>query len=107
MSKGGRCLLCAPERVRLATNEELGEMFTLRAAQADLERLLTADQDDEDVFVDNRPGRDGQDPEEDEPAPGEDMFVDEDEGDAPIELIEEDADDERDGNLAPPDGEAG
>ena len=95
VSKGGRCLLCAPEHVRLATNEELGEMFTLRAAQADLERLLMADQEDEELFVDNRPGRDGQVPGEDDPGPAEDMFVDEDEGDAPIELIEEDADDER------------
>ena len=107
VSKGGRSLLCAPEHVRLATNEELGEMFTLRAAQADLERLLMADQEDEELFVDNRPGRDGQAPGEDDPGPAEDMFVDEDEGDAPIELIEEDADDERNGDPIRLDNEEG
>ena len=107
VSKGGRCLLCAPEHVRLATNEELGEMFTLRASQVDLERLLNADQEDEEVFVDNRPHRGGQVDKDDGPDFAEDMFVDEDEGDAPIELVEEDADDEADDHLALDDGEPG
>ena len=90
-------MLCAPEHVRLATNEELGEMFTLRATQADLARLLAADQEDEEVFVGKQAAED------DDPGLAKDMFVDEDEGDAPIELIahEEDADDERDDHLAP------
>ena len=107
VSKGGRCLLCAPEHVRLATNEELGEMFTLRASQADLERLLNADQEDEEVFVDNRPGHAGQGDGGDDPGFAEDMFVDEDEGDAPIELIEEDADDEADDHPVPDNDEHG
>ncbi|OLQ15724.1 Copia protein [Symbiodinium microadriaticum] len=50
ITRGGRCVLCAPEHVRLATAEELGQAFSLRAARDDLDRLLNADNDDEEVF---------------------------------------------------------
>ncbi|CAE7487299.1 RE1 [Symbiodinium sp. CCMP2592] len=52
LTKGGRCFLCAPEHVRSATGEELGTIFTLRAARDDLDKLLEADQDDEEVYDD-------------------------------------------------------
>ena len=52
VSRAGRCLLCAPEHVRLATNQELGNMFALRACKEDLDRLLNADFDDKDTYVD-------------------------------------------------------
>ena len=60
VTRGGRCILCAPEHVRLATSEELGEAFSLRAARDDLDRLLHADQEDENIFdEDGEPIDDG------------------------------------------------
>ena len=50
ITRGGRCVLCAPEHVRLATAEELGQAFSLRAARDDLDRLLNADNDEEEMF---------------------------------------------------------
>ena len=60
VTRGGRCILCAPEHVRLATSEELGEAFSLRATRDDLDRLLHADQEDENIFdEDGEPIDDG------------------------------------------------
>ncbi|OLP97775.1 Copia protein [Symbiodinium microadriaticum] len=50
VSKGGRCVLCAEEHVRLATPEELGHAFSLRVAREDLEKLLGADPEDEETY---------------------------------------------------------
>ncbi|CAE7551345.1 GIP, partial [Symbiodinium necroappetens] len=51
VTRGGRCVLCSPEHLRLATPEELGQAFSLRAAREDLDRLLNAE-DDEEIFED-------------------------------------------------------
>ena len=56
VTKNGRCLLCAPEHLRLATGEELGEMFAIRAAREDLDRLLNADQKNEGIYGDQEEG---------------------------------------------------
>ncbi|CAE7470136.1 RE2 [Symbiodinium sp. CCMP2592] len=50
VSFAGRCHLAAPEHVRMATGEELGEAFTLRATQHDLQRLLEQDFADEGIY---------------------------------------------------------
>ena len=50
-SFAGRCHLIAPEHIRLATGEELGQAFSLRATKDDLYRLIEADFDDEEMFV--------------------------------------------------------
>eukprot|EP00439_Symbiodinium_sp_Y106_P045755 s2167_g5.t2 len=50
VSRAGRCLLCAPEHVRVATNQELGHMFSLRASREDLDKLLNADYDDKHIY---------------------------------------------------------
>ncbi|OLP87512.1 Copia protein [Symbiodinium microadriaticum] len=55
VTRGGRCVLCAPEHLRLATPEELGEAFSLRAAREDLDKLLNLD-DDEDAFEEEDAG---------------------------------------------------
>ena len=76
VTRGGRCVLCAPEHLRLATPEELGEAFSLRAAREDLDKLLNLD-DDEDAFEEEDAGygvgevefeHDGMDAEEPEAA---------------------------------------
>ena len=51
VTRGGRCVLCAPEHVRLATGEELGQAFNLQVAQQDLDKLLNADSEDEEMFA--------------------------------------------------------
>ncbi|CAE7207103.1 GIP [Symbiodinium sp. CCMP2592] len=53
VSKGGRCVLCAEEHVRLATPEELGQAFSMRVAREDLERLLGGDPEDEEIYGDD------------------------------------------------------
>ena len=58
VTRGGRCVLCAPEHLRLATPEELGEAFCLRAAREDLDKLLNAE-DEEDVFEEEEPDAGG------------------------------------------------
>ena len=50
VSFAGRCHLVAPEHTRLASGEELGEAFTLRATQEDLHRLLDQDFGDEEIY---------------------------------------------------------
>ncbi len=55
VTKSGRCVLCAPEHLRLATGEELGEAFSLRAAREDLERLLQADDEPDEAFIKDDP----------------------------------------------------
>ena len=47
VTRGGRCVLCAPEHLRLATPMELGQAFSLRAARDDLDRLLNLDEEAE------------------------------------------------------------
>ncbi|CAE7621529.1 GIP [Symbiodinium sp. CCMP2592] len=66
VSKGGRCHLVAPEHLRRATSEEIGDAFVLRTTQADLEKILELDPD-EILF-------EGDDPAEGDPemAPGDD-----------------------------------
>ncbi|CAE7643318.1 EIF4E2 [Symbiodinium sp. CCMP2456] len=51
IARGGRCQLCAPEHVRPASPEELGGLFAMRATQADLQKLIENDHDDEDTYV--------------------------------------------------------
>ncbi|CAE7948536.1 RE1 [Symbiodinium sp. KB8] len=70
VTRGGRCVLCAPEHLRLATPEELGQAFCLRAAREDLDKLLNAE-DEEEVFDEEEPDAGGIG----------DMIVDEDEAD--------------------------
>ena len=50
ISFAGRCHLVAPEHTRLASGEELGEAFSLRATQDDLHRLLAHDFGDEELY---------------------------------------------------------
>ena len=50
VSRNGRCVMVAPEHIRAATPEELGEVFNLRATKADLDRLLERDYEDDDAF---------------------------------------------------------
>ncbi|CAE7769429.1 RE1 [Symbiodinium sp. CCMP2592] len=47
VTRGGRCILCSPEHIRLATPEELGQAFSLRAARDDLDRLLNLDEEEQ------------------------------------------------------------
>ena len=42
ITRAGRCVLCAPEHVRLATGEELGQAFSMRVRQAAERRLRRA-----------------------------------------------------------------
>ncbi|CAE7671098.1 GIP, partial [Symbiodinium necroappetens] len=70
VTRGGRCVLCAPEHLRLATPEELGQAFCLRAAREDLDKLLNAE-DEEEVFDEGEPDAGGIG----------DMVLDEDEAD--------------------------
>ncbi|CAE7504711.1 RE1 [Symbiodinium sp. CCMP2592] len=68
VTRGGRCVLCAPEHVRLATAEELGEAFSLRAAH---EEEIFADEEDIDMD-DGRgagPVEEGGEPPDDEEMP--------------------------------------
>ncbi|CAE7356680.1 GIP [Symbiodinium sp. CCMP2592] len=55
VTRGGRCILCSPEHIRLATPEELGQAFSLRAARDDLDRLLNLD-DEEQAFEEDVEG---------------------------------------------------
>ena len=67
VSSGGRCYLCAPEHLRLASPEELGELFTMEAAKDDLNRLLERSPDDEETYQDEDNGeQDGADQDNDD-----------------------------------------
>ncbi|CAE7585010.1 GIP [Symbiodinium sp. CCMP2592] len=50
VSFSGRCHLVAPEHLRLASGEELGAAFAMRATQEDLQKLLEQDFADEDMY---------------------------------------------------------
>ncbi|CAE7216898.1 RE2 [Symbiodinium sp. CCMP2592] len=50
-SFAGRRHLIAPEHIRIATGEELGAAFTLRATKEDLEKLLEVPFADEEIFA--------------------------------------------------------
>ncbi|CAE7225449.1 RE2 [Symbiodinium sp. CCMP2592] len=50
-SFAGRCHLIAPEHIRIATGEEIGAAFTLRATKEDLEKLLEVPFADEEIFA--------------------------------------------------------
>ena len=53
VSRGGRCLLCAREHLRLAESEELGGTLQAKAVRSDLIRLIEGmEADDEEVFAD-------------------------------------------------------
>ena len=54
VSRGGRCVLCAPEHLRPAESEELGAAFQTRALKEDLMKVVSnlEDEDDEEVFAD-------------------------------------------------------
>ena len=55
VSRGGRCLLCAREHLRLAESEELGASFQARAVKDDLAQLIeNMDLEDDEVFADAR-----------------------------------------------------
>ena len=51
VSFSGRCHLVAPEHLRMASGEELGAAFALRATQEDLQRLLEHDFADEEMYA--------------------------------------------------------
>ncbi|CAE7848261.1 GIP, partial [Symbiodinium necroappetens] len=53
VSFSGRCHLVAPEHLRMASGEELGAAFALRATKEDLERLLDQDFGEEVLFEDD------------------------------------------------------
>ena len=53
VSYSGRCHLTAPEHLRVASGEELGAAFSLRATQEDLEKILETDFNDETIYVDD------------------------------------------------------
>ncbi|CAE7244327.1 RE1 [Symbiodinium sp. KB8] len=50
VASAGRCHLVAPEHVRKATSEEVGDLFTLRATQDDLQRLLDQEPGDPQAY---------------------------------------------------------
>ena len=50
ISRGGRCRLTAPEHLRPSGPEEVGEFFRLKGVQAEVEKLVQADFDDQDTF---------------------------------------------------------
>ena len=53
VSRGGRCLLCAREHLRLAESEELGAALQARAVKKDLMQLIEGmEVDDPEVFAD-------------------------------------------------------
>ena len=53
VSRGGRCLLCAREHLRLAESEELGGTLQAKAVRSDLVKLIEGMEiDDEEVFAD-------------------------------------------------------
>lgn len=53
VSRGGRCLLCAREHLRLAESEELGAALQARAVKRDLMQLIEGmEVDDPEVFAD-------------------------------------------------------
>ncbi|CAE7324462.1 GIP, partial [Symbiodinium microadriaticum] len=53
VSFSGRCHLVAPEHLRMASAEELGAAFALRATKEDLEKLLEQDFSEEVLFEDD------------------------------------------------------
>ena len=76
VSRGGRCLLCAREHLRLAESEELGGVLQARAVKEDLAKLLVGmEMDDEEVFADAtgdlRPLDDSEEKEEEDLAAGD------------------------------------
>ena len=83
IARGGRCQLCAPEHIRPASPEELGGLFALRATQADLQRLIENDHDDEETY---QPDEDIADEDDDIFGDLGDMSVDE--AADPDELLE-------------------
>ena len=53
VSRGGRCLLCAEEHLRLAESEELGAAFQTKALKDDLQKLITnMEEDNPEIFAD-------------------------------------------------------
>ena len=60
VSKGGRCRLTAPEHLRPASPEEVGEFLVMKGVQREVEQLLEQDMDDPAVYQSD--GEDG-DPE--------------------------------------------
>ncbi|CAE7245428.1 RE1 [Symbiodinium sp. CCMP2592] len=59
VSYSGRCHLTSPEHLRMASGEELGAAFSLRATREDLERILDMDFSDETIYVDDTAMGDG------------------------------------------------
>ena len=51
ISREGRCRLTAPEHIRPASPEEVGEFLMMKGAQREVERLLAEDPDDPNVFA--------------------------------------------------------
>eukprot|EP00435_Cladocopium_sp_Y103_P070748 s785_g36.t1 len=54
VSRGGRCVLCAPEHLRPAESEELGAAFQTKALKEDLMRVVAnlEDEGNDEVFAD-------------------------------------------------------
>ena len=50
VASAGRCHLVAPEHIRRATSEEVGDLFTLRSTQDDLLRLLDQEAGDPQAY---------------------------------------------------------
>ena len=68
--------MIAPEHIRIATGEELGAAFTMRATREDLEKLLEQSFSDEEIFA----GDDGDDGDGDPELPdGDDHDMEDDE----------------------------
>ena len=56
VSFSGRCHLVAPEHLRRATGEEIGDTFTLQATKDDLQRLVAGDFGDPEAYDMNTEG---------------------------------------------------
>ena len=73
VSKGGRCLLCAPEHLRPAEAEEISELLRVRAAMDDVQAIIDEDkalraafapEDEELIAADDGTQAESKDPED-------------------------------------------
>ena len=92
LSRGGRCILAAPEHLRSAHHEEVSEMLRLKTAMHELKQLINRPLLDEEDEIDA--GYDG-------PAPVDlaEQFAPNDPVEPPSGLVEMEAEEEADDNM--------
>ena len=92
ISFGGRCRLTAPEHVRPASPEEIGELFVMKGVQREVERLLQEDFDNPEVFEadDEESGDQALDDELADYEPDLDDEINEQQGDIALEHMSDD-----------------